>query len=197
MCFCFSFFYFSCPFSLFFSRFFFFLMIRRTPISTRSDPLFPYTTLFRSQLRGGGHGELQAPGVEPGGQLARRLADSGEDALAGRHAGGQRPPQLTLRDHVGAGTERGEGGDDRLVGVGLQRIADGRRQVGDRRGEVAVAVLQGVGVVAVERSADLGGQRIERHPGGMQPTGAENGRASSRERGWQYGKVPVVPVTLK
>src|SRR3546814_7915719 len=28
--------------------FFFFLMIRRPPISTRSDTLFPYTTLFRS-----------------------------------------------------------------------------------------------------------------------------------------------------
>src|SRR3546814_12891212 len=27
---------------------FFFLMIRRPPISTRTDPLFPYTTLFRS-----------------------------------------------------------------------------------------------------------------------------------------------------
>src|SRR3546814_19700259 len=25
-------------------------MIRRPPISTRTDPLFPYTTLFRSQL---------------------------------------------------------------------------------------------------------------------------------------------------
>src|SRR3546814_8501017 len=28
---------------------FFFLMIRRPPRSTRTDPLFPYTTLFRSQ----------------------------------------------------------------------------------------------------------------------------------------------------
>src|SRR3546814_5216042 len=28
--------------------FFFFLMIRRTPRSTRTDTLFPYTTLFRS-----------------------------------------------------------------------------------------------------------------------------------------------------
>src|SRR3546814_6014440 len=27
---------------------FFFLMIRRPPSSTRTDPLFPYTTLFRS-----------------------------------------------------------------------------------------------------------------------------------------------------
>src|SRR3546814_2445979 len=31
---------------------FFFLMIRRPPISTRTDTLFPYTTLFRSP--GGG-----------------------------------------------------------------------------------------------------------------------------------------------
>src|SRR3546814_1154600 len=29
--------------------FFFFLMIRRPPISTRTDTLFPYTTLFRSE----------------------------------------------------------------------------------------------------------------------------------------------------
>src|SRR3546814_17794733 len=43
---------------IFFSRillviffvFFFFLMIRRPPRSTRTDTLFPYTTLFRSHL---------------------------------------------------------------------------------------------------------------------------------------------------
>src|SRR3546814_16411417 len=32
--------------------FVFFLMIRRTPRSTRTDTLFPYTTLFRSELTG-------------------------------------------------------------------------------------------------------------------------------------------------
>src|SRR3546814_14765511 len=32
----------------FISSVFFFLMIRRPPISTRTDTLFPYTTLFRS-----------------------------------------------------------------------------------------------------------------------------------------------------
>src|SRR3546814_9686211 len=31
-----------------FSTYFFFLMIRRPPRSTRTDTLFPYTTLFRS-----------------------------------------------------------------------------------------------------------------------------------------------------
>src|SRR3546814_10494632 len=30
---------------------FFFLMRRRPPISTRTDTLFPYTTLFRSRVR--------------------------------------------------------------------------------------------------------------------------------------------------
>src|SRR3546814_11911378 len=44
---CFSFFL-----ILFFFIFFFFLMIRRPPRSTRTDTLFPYTTLFRS-YRGG------------------------------------------------------------------------------------------------------------------------------------------------
>src|SRR3546814_19818949 len=34
--------------SFFFSLFFFFLMIRRPPRSTRTDTLFPYTALFRS-----------------------------------------------------------------------------------------------------------------------------------------------------
>src|SRR3546814_11408454 len=36
-------------FRLFFILGFFFLMIRRPPISTRTDTLFPYTTLFRSK----------------------------------------------------------------------------------------------------------------------------------------------------
>src|SRR3546814_6782280 len=35
--------------STFFMLFFFFLMIRRPPRSTRTDTLFPYTTLFRSE----------------------------------------------------------------------------------------------------------------------------------------------------
>src|SRR3546814_14278077 len=34
--------------------FFFFLMIRRPPRSTRTDTLFPYTTLFRSDVEQAG-----------------------------------------------------------------------------------------------------------------------------------------------
>src|SRR3546814_5209069 len=37
---------------------FFFLMIRRPPISTRTDTLFPYTTLFRSLMLAGGYGRI-------------------------------------------------------------------------------------------------------------------------------------------
>src|SRR3546814_6247469 len=37
---------------------FFLLMMRRPPRSTRTDTLFPYTTLFRSQ-----HGQCRQPGV--------------------------------------------------------------------------------------------------------------------------------------
>src|SRR3546814_11052284 len=41
---------------------FFFLMIRRPPRSTRTDTLFPYTTLFRSEM-------IAAAGLEHPGQL--------------------------------------------------------------------------------------------------------------------------------
>src|SRR3546814_13867320 len=39
-----------CLCTLFLLYYFFFLMIRRPPRSTRTDTLFPYTTLFRSNL---------------------------------------------------------------------------------------------------------------------------------------------------
>src|SRR3546814_18814057 len=38
---------------------FFFLMIRRPPRSTRTDTLFPYTTLFRSDAGGVGRAEIE------------------------------------------------------------------------------------------------------------------------------------------
>src|SRR3546814_14047855 len=47
---------------LFSSLFFFFLMIRRPPRSTRTDTLFPYTTLFRSSDRGQ-DGQTEGDGV--------------------------------------------------------------------------------------------------------------------------------------
>src|SRR3546814_2160878 len=40
-------------------RVLFFLMIRRPPRSTRTDTLFPYTTLFRSHAEGYAAGEMK------------------------------------------------------------------------------------------------------------------------------------------
>src|SRR3546814_19478454 len=63
-----------------FFLFFFFLMNRRPPRSTRTDTLFPYTTLFRSfgaqDLRGLGHEFDAAKGDDVGvglRSLARQL----------------------------------------------------------------------------------------------------------------------------
>src|SRR3546814_20953559 len=57
-----------CPSYLLFLSLFFFLMIRRPPRSTRTDTLFPYTTLFRSLQAGhqdhcrGRHIEVEVAG---------------------------------------------------------------------------------------------------------------------------------------
>src|SRR3546814_16539775 len=68
--------------------FFFFLMIRRPPRSTRTDTLFPYTTLFRSMpvlgptrdivVIGKGNSELEDILAEIAGKQGRTLAE--EDA---------------------------------------------------------------------------------------------------------------------
>src|SRR3546814_10555643 len=51
----------------------FFLMIRRPPRSTRTDTLFPYTTLFRSAHRARAHEALSsAPCARHRGSHARR-----------------------------------------------------------------------------------------------------------------------------
>src|SRR3546814_10716282 len=51
---------------------FFFLMIRRPPRSTRTDTLFPYTTLFRSPEGAAAHGHL-LPRADRGRRLWRSL----------------------------------------------------------------------------------------------------------------------------
>src|SRR3546814_13430007 len=66
---------------------FFFLMIRRPPRSTRTDTLFPYTTLFRSTRRpragGGGRGgagrQRQRPGDPPRPRRAGRRRPAAAD----------------------------------------------------------------------------------------------------------------------
>src|SRR3546814_14734908 len=100
---------------------FFFLMIRRPPGSTRTDTLFPYTTLFRSGAEGGqdvapavgdeaGRGDAPAAhgdrglGVEVAGDLpaARRrfgLVAEGEGAEG--HPFGHPPAPVRRRRQIG------------------------------------------------------------------------------------------------
>src|SRR3546814_16440399 len=103
---------------------FLFLMIRRPPRSTRTDTLFPYTTLFRSlpadrptryrpQLRGGDPGQLAVrqgrhrlhPGDRPPHQAAEGVAGAvqpGDPAAHRRHlAGDLQPGELAgLRNRI-------------------------------------------------------------------------------------------------
>src|SRR3546814_9685022 len=72
--------------SCYYYCYFFFLMIRRPPRSTRTDTLFPYTTLFRSGFDRLDHDQLPQPGTDHGpaarnrGILScQRLLDGGVD----------------------------------------------------------------------------------------------------------------------
>src|SRR3546814_2554516 len=71
-------------------------MIRRPPRSTRTDPLFPYTTLFRSVLGFDGHVGHRgraAERLEPleRGRRALQLAVADAEGLAGVGQQGARP----------------------------------------------------------------------------------------------------------
>src|SRR3546814_16731886 len=65
----------------------FFLMIRRPPRSTRTDTLFPYTTLFRS---------IEQRGIE---RTVNRSTDPA------RQIGPRRLRQATLPPHIGVGID--------------------------------------------------------------------------------------------
>src|SRR3546814_3567865 len=107
----------------------FFLMIRRPPRSTRTDTLFPDTTLFRSAVGDGVAGQLadlarvvrgvaglgeshvDARRVQP-----RRVLQAGADVVEVRRQVGQRVDE---HRHAGRGQLRGE----------LPRIEIGRAHV--------------------------------------------------------------------
>src|SRR3546814_5555551 len=68
------------------SHFFFFLMIRRPPRSTRTDTLFPYTTLFRSEDHHGVLVEAAAPeDVEQASDLLVEVGDVREVGRSEEH----------------------------------------------------------------------------------------------------------------
>src|SRR3546814_13536745 len=110
-------------------------MIRRPPRSTRTDTLFPYTTLFRSQYSAGG---------DPAGHRA------GQVKL-------EPPTQATGVEAVHAAT------------------------AGEMAGQAAQVARRS------DRLGDAGKiRRRQRHPLDAVVGGQQNGRASCRERVWQY-----------
>src|SRR3546814_18275378 len=76
-------------------------MIRRPPISTRTDTLFPYSTLFRSlRAQVADHMEAARPILQ---DLGHVLAQPAQVAAARRTAAGRRVHHLLARQMVGQG----------------------------------------------------------------------------------------------
>src|SRR3546814_8208135 len=113
---------------------FFFLMIRRPPRSTRTDTLFPYTTLFRSRIdtqfrdRARKHGGCVQVGERRG---RRRVGQVVSGHVDGLHRG-DRPlvgggDALLKLAHVG--------GERRLIAHGRRNTTEQRRHFRTRLGE--------------------------------------------------------------
>src|SRR3546814_14150398 len=115
-------------------------MIRRPPRSTRTDTLFPYTTLFRSQDRARRH-----PRRDDG--LGRFRRGFGRQAP---HGAGRRPVHRETADR-GVPRTDGVGRDRRDPGYGRGRahLLVGR--------EARKSVVEGK---SVSVSVDLGGRRL-------------------------------------
>src|SRR3546814_13035846 len=129
-------------------------MIRRPPRSTRTDTLFPYTTLFRS-----GH--------------QRRCAGRGAEVLGPAYPGGQRQPvnraEIELRITRLAGVlavANGEGSD--RTSKGHQHILHCVEPYDGRRFEILIII------------ADRAGQNAERSE---ERRGGEEGVSECRTRG--------------
>src|SRR3546814_14618820 len=85
--------------------YFFFLMIRRPPRSTRTDTLFPYTTLFRSEDgREGAAGGLGHP--RRGDPRASGAAESRADPASSGHPGVRADPDRRQGDPAASAGDR-------------------------------------------------------------------------------------------
>src|SRR3546814_8830041 len=97
---------------------FFFLMLRRPPRSTRTDTLFPYTTLFRGA-------RLDGDGVRIGAGLCRAdaqsydLADDADRADRAQLRADPRDAKPALADRLSGRRPRG-----RADGVGHDHLSD-------------------------------------------------------------------------
>src|SRR3546814_9353899 len=147
---------------------FFFLMIRRPPRSTRTDTLFPYTTLFRSAR---GRGDIsdrnhQLADRAAVAELGDRLAAVGErEAFGDARSDLALLPQLEQPRDIGAVAlrlARDEGAPEDAGDVAALEQRQVERQARDARGEAddEIAALprdraqRGFGIVAADRIID-------------------------------------------
>src|SRR3546814_585700 len=158
-------------------------MIRRPPRSTRTDTLFPYTTLFRS----GSLGQVVVLAVHDALEAAHRLLDRHEDARrAGEHLGDMERLRQEALDLPGAG-------DRQLLVLGQLVHAQDRDDVLEllvflqdalhRAGDVVVLLAQDARIEDAAR-------RIERIDGREDAQIGDRagaiGSAWGRGRGCQY-----------
>src|SRR3546814_13959198 len=110
-------------------------MIRRPPRSTRTDTLFPYTTLFRSLELVADHADVVV-GVRPR-RMPRQLRD-----LPGREVAedlrGAQAQLVAQRMQLGVDV-------DRRAGAGLAQVLDLRLEVGDGLFEVEIVRVHQIG----------------------------------------------------
>src|SRR3546814_9216915 len=69
-------------------------MIRRPPRSTRTDTLFPYTTLFRSRDQGAAGRDSRAQGPYPGARTHRHRQQPRGDARPGNREAARQQQNL-------------------------------------------------------------------------------------------------------
>jgi hypothetical protein len=86
--------------------------------------------------------------------LDRRLADPREDDPLRRHAGSERPTQLSLGHDIGPGPESGKVAQDGEVRIRLERIADKRRLGGEGLGKAPVKGGEAGRGIEIERGTD-------------------------------------------
>src|SRR3546814_14005590 len=104
-------------------------MIRRPPRSTRTDTLFPYTTLFRSQHARIVAGEGPTSAVRP--VLARRQADDAQPGLRVAESLDRRvPPVVVLGPQLFAKSD--EAGAEWAI---IRRLRLGNRGTGGKHGD--------------------------------------------------------------
>src|SRR3546814_13045349 len=125
-------------------------MLRRPPRSTRTDTLFPYTTLFRSAI----------PGVETAVdaefhvRLARAEPDVADEKV-GRRRALARVIGDAERDRIGACLAGRKGRAEAAVGVGAARLPGDRQSVGSGKGGTGRVVSVGCGSIKTKKQQNI------------------------------------------